>query len=120
MKKLILTFGIILASIFTMQAQERISQTDKVLNEYTSVAQLTPDQVTKVRPMIDVFYATRKDNKEKYVNDKDGLKAANKANRENFRAQLKTVLTADQIQKVDDYQKAKKDRNQANGASNQE
>ncbi len=120
MKKLILTFGIILASIVTMQAQEKISPTDKVLNEYTSVAQLTPDQVTKVRPMFDAFYATRKDNKEKYANNEDGLKAANKANRQNLKAQLKTMLTADQIQKIEDYQKAKKERSRNNGAANQE
>jgi|ERR1700722_12070299 len=120
MKKLILTFGIILASVFTMQAQEKISPTDKALNEYTTVAQLSPDQVTKIRPIFDAFYATRKENKEKYANNEEGLKAANKANRENLKAQLKTVLTAEQIQKVEDYQKAKKDRNKANGASNQE
>ncbi|MGP8217698.1 MAG: hypothetical protein ACLQQ4_19165 [Bacteroidia bacterium] len=112
MKKLIVTFGIILAGLFTVNAQQdspKQSQTDKIMNEYTSVAQVTPDQAAKVRPMVESFLATRKENKEKYANDPDGLKAANKANRENLETQLKTVLSAEQVQKIKEYQKEKQE-----------
>jgi hypothetical protein len=121
MKKLILTFGIVLAGLFTVQAQEQKTdkQVDKVVTEYTSVAQLTPDQVTKVKPMVETFIATRKANKEKYANDAEGLKTANKANRENLISQLSTVLSADQIQKIKDHIKAQKQRSKASGNTNE-
>lgn len=113
MKKLILTFGIILAGIFTVNAQTQDAsvekQVNKIITEYTSVAQLTPDQVTKVKPMLETFITTRKANKEKYANDEEGLKEANKTNRENLDAQLKTVLSADQIQKINEYNKEKRE-----------
>jgi hypothetical protein len=124
MKKLILTFGIILAGLLTVNAQSGAvdgkSQTDKILNEYTSVANLTPDQVTKIRPLLENFYTTRKENKEKYASDREGLKTANKANRDNLKSQMDAILTADQVQKIDDYNKAKKERNKEREGSNKE
>lgn len=124
MKKLILTLGIILAGLFTVNAQDnatgKLSQTDKAISEYTSVAQATPDQITKIRPMLDSYFATRKENKTKYANDADGMKAANKANRENLEAQLKTVLSAEQIQKVKDYQKEQKEKRKEAGSTSEQ
>ena len=120
MKKLILTLGIVLATIFTATAQDAKGdkQADKVLAEYTSVAQITPDQSAKIKPMIESFIATRKANKEKYANDAAGLKTANKENKENFKTQLKTVLSEDQINKIEEYNKQK--REEKRGSSNQE
>ena len=110
MKKIILTLAIVLTGMFSVNAQEKTSQTDKILTEYTNVAQLTPDQVAKVRPMLDAFAADREANKQKYANDPDGLKVANKASRESYKAKLKNILSAEQIQKIDEYQKQKKER----------
>jgi hypothetical protein len=121
MKKLILTFGIVLAGLFTAQAQEQKTdnKADKVITEYTSVAQLTPDQVTKVKPMVESFIATKKANKEKYANDAEGMKTANKANRENLITQLSTVLSADQIQKIKDHMKTQRQRSKAPESTNE-
>jgi aminoglycoside phosphotransferase family enzyme len=120
MKKLILTLGIVIATMFTATAQEARGdkQVDKVLAEYTTAAQITPDQSAKIKPMIESFLATRKENKEKYAGDAEGLKTANKTNRENLKAQLKTVLSEDQIKKIEEYNKQKREERQ--GASNQE
>jgi hypothetical protein len=120
MKKLILTFGIVLAGLFTVQAQEQKTdkQADRIITEYTSVAGLTADQVTKVKPMVESFIATRKLNKTTYANNADGLKTADKANRENLIKQLSTVLSADQIQKIKDHLKEKKDRSKAEQKAN--
>ena len=113
MKKLILTFGIILAGLFTVNAQsgaaDSKTQAEKVLTEYTSVANLTPDQVTKMRPILENLLTVRKENKEKYANDPAGMRAANKANNDNAADQMKAILSADQIQKIEDYTKAKKE-----------
>ena len=110
MKKLILTFGIILAGLFTATAQDASvdKQTAKIMDEYTSTAQITPDQAAKIKPMIEAFFTTKKENKEKYADDAVTLRTANKENRENLKRQLKTVLTPDQMQKIEDYNKEKK------------
>jgi hypothetical protein len=110
MKKLILTIAIVLTGIFSVNAQEQSGPADRMVNDYTNAAQLTPDQAAKIKPMLDNFITVRKTNKEKYANDANGLKAANKTNKENLKAQLKTVLTAEQIEKLDEYQKMKKER----------
>jgi|GEM_PF-1003368 hypothetical protein len=110
MKKLVLTLGIFFAGLFAVQAQDANAdkQTEKLMNDYTTVCSLTPDQAAKVKPMIQTFVQTRMDNRQKYQGDKDGMKAANKQNRENLDNQLKTVLSADQIQKMKDYMAQKK------------
>jgi hypothetical protein len=120
MKKLILTLGIVLAGLLTVQAQEQKTdkQTDKIITEYTSVAQLTPDQVTKVKPMVESFIATRKLNKTTYANNADGLKTANKTNRDNLLTQLSTVLSADQIQKIKEHIKEQKQRSKPSESTN--
>ncbi|HXP52004.1 MAG TPA: hypothetical protein VN922_18760 [Bacteroidia bacterium] len=124
MKKFILTFGIILTALFTVNAQngtiDTKTQTDKILSEYTSIGNLTPDQVAKVRPILENFYTTRKENKEKYANDSEGMKAANKANRENFAEQLKTVLSPEQIQKMKEYDRKKRAERKDSKETNQE
>ncbi len=110
MKKIILILAIVLTGIFSVNAQDQSSPTDRIIAQYTNVAQLTPEQVTKTRPMFDSFVATRKANKEKYANNPEGLKTANQTNKENLKAQLKTVLTAEQMEKIEEYQKIKKER----------
>ncbi len=111
MKKLILTLGIILTGLLTVNAQDAgvERQSTKLVNEYASVAQMTPDQAAKVRPILESFLATRKENKEKYSGNPQALRTANKANKENMRTQLQAVLSPDQIQKIEDYNKEKKE-----------
>ena len=49
MKKLILTLGIILTGLLTVNAQDAgvERQSTKLVNEYASVAQMTPDRQRK-------------------------------------------------------------------------
>lgn len=115
MKKLLLAFGIMLASVFTVSAQTNDAaekQTTKMVNNLTTACQLTPAQVTKVKPIIQTFVETRIANKQKYAGDAAGMKAANKQNRENMMSQLKTILSADQQAKLKEYMKEKQEKRQ--------
>ena len=113
MKKLILALGIVLTSVFSVSAQDKAASgngADKMVNTITTVCSLTPDQVTKIKPMVATFVQTRADNKQKYANDPDGLKAANKENKANLKKQLQTVLTADQVTKYEQYLQEQKEK----------
>jgi len=116
MKKLALVFGIILASVFSINAQNADSapKSDKVVSNLTTACQLTPDQVNKVKPIVDSFLKTKAENKQKYANDEDGLKAADKANKENFKTQISAVLSADQKEKFKEYLQEQKEKKAAN------
>lgn len=98
MKKLILTFGIFLAGIFFVSAQDKAAT--KLVNHLTQVCGLTPDQVSKIQPIAEDFIKTRRANKQQYANSPDSLKMANKANTKNYKSQLNAILTADQQQKL--------------------
>lgn len=111
MKKLILTFGLFLAVIFVVNAQDKSDKvTTKMVNHITQVCGLSDDQVAKVQPIVADFVKTRIANKQQYANDPAGLKAANKTNRENYISQLKTVLTADQIEKLKNDRASRKNK----------
>lgn len=111
MKKLIITLSIALAAVLSVHAQDQ-SPADKAVTLFTTVCNLSPDQTDKIRPMVTSAIDIREANKQKYANDAQGLEKANQANRENLKAQLKTVLTAEQMQKMEDYQQQKKERQQ--------
>ena|ERR1700743_2362054 len=104
MKKLILTFSILLASLMLVNAQDKTTaKATKLVNHLTQVCGLTSDQVAKIQPLAESYIKTREANKQQYANDPAGLKNANKANNQSYRAQLKTILTPDQQQKLKDY-----------------
>ena len=103
MKKLILTLGIFLSGIVCLQAQEaqggnQDKQVANITSKLTTACHLTSDQVTKIQPFVKQFVQTRNDNKEKLSSNKEALKTANKANRQQLAANLKTILSADQMQ----------------------
>jgi len=103
MKKLVLTLGIIMAGLFTVNAQvdsPAEKQTEKLTTEYTKACSLTPDQVTKVKPLIEKFVEAKMADKKKYANDADGLKKADKAAKDALIADLKPILSAEQQQKM--------------------
>jgi hypothetical protein len=104
MKKLILTFGIFLAGIFMVNAQDRAAvMTNKLVDHLKQVCVLSPDQVAKVQPIVADFVKARLANKQQYANDPAGLKAANKTARKNYKNQLSTVLSPDQIARLKAY-----------------
>jgi hypothetical protein len=106
MKKLILTLGIFFTGILCMNAQEAASndqQTSKMVANITKVCSLTSDEATKATPAIKQFVASRNADKAKYAADKVQLKAAIKADRQTLITNLKPVLSADEIQKLEDH-----------------
>jgi hypothetical protein len=106
MKKLILTFGIFLAGIFFVNAQDKGAA--KLVDRLTQVCSLTPDQASKMQPIAEDYAKTRKANKQQYASDPAGLKAANKAANKNFKAQRDAILTPDQQQKLKAYNAQKR------------
>ncbi len=98
MKKLVLTFGIFLAGIFYVNAQDK--GTSKMMDHLTQVCQLTPDQVSRVQPIVENYEKAKKANKTQFANDPSSLKGANKTAKENYKNQLKAVLTPEQMEKL--------------------
>lgn len=109
MKKLLVTLSLVLMALITVSAQEQ-TPVDKMVTTITNAANLNPDQVTKIRPMVEKFVAAKEANKQKYASDEQGMKTANKANAENLKEQLKTVLSAEQMEKLDEFKKQKQER----------
>ena len=120
MKKLLLAFGIILASVFSATAQNTDAQTKKMVGNLTQVCGLTPDQVSKITPIIKTFVETRAANMQKYSTDDAGRKAANKENRENMMNQLKTILSADQMTKLKEHMKEQHEKRAGTNETNEE
>jgi hypothetical protein len=101
MKKLLLSAGIVLSSLFFAQAQQTAAptadqQSEKMMTTLTSTCHLTPDQVTKAKPIITEFVNAILANRQKFGADKDKLKAANEASKKNRDTKLSAFLTADQ------------------------
>ena len=104
MKKLILTFSILLASLVLVNAQDKTAaKATKLVNRINQACTLTPDQVSKLQPIAESYIKAREANKQQYANDPAGLKSANKTSNENYKAQLKTILTPDQQAKLKAY-----------------
>lgn len=112
MKKLILTLGIFLAGIMFVNAQDKADAVAaKFVNKITEVCGLTPDQVAKLQPVAEDYIKTRKANKQQYATDPDGYRSATKTLNQNYKAQLKSILSPEQINKLEAYhtqQKANK------------
>lgn len=101
MKKLIVTFGIFLAGIVFVNAQDKAAAMQtKMVDRMTQVCGLTPDQVSKVQPIVAGYVKARQANKSQYANDPAGLKSANKKATEDYKSQLNTVLSTDQQAKL--------------------
>jgi hypothetical protein len=61
------------------------------------VCGLGPTQVAKLKPIVDEFVQTQTLNKRKYNKDPKALDAANEKARDHYKAQVKSILTPDQI-----------------------
>jgi hypothetical protein len=116
MKKIIMAFSIVLAGVFSVHAQEHTasqSPAGKIVDKIDVICRLTPEQKEKVRPIAQAFTSAKMDNKKKYADDTEGLKAANKASGENFKAQLKAILTTDQYAAFEQSVKEKQEKTEA-------
>ena len=104
MKKLILTFSILLAGLVMVNAQDKTAaKATKLVNRINQACGLTPDQVSKLQPIAESYIKTREANKQQYANNHDSLKSANKANNQNYKAQLNAILIPDQQTKLKAY-----------------
>jgi aminoglycoside phosphotransferase family enzyme len=106
MKKLLLTIAIVFSGIVYMQAQE-VSAADKkaaaVTNEIKTACNLTSTQADKIAPFIKTFMENKFALNQKYSNDANALQAANKTNKAQLQANLKTVLSEEQMTQVKNY-----------------
>jgi len=110
MKKIILTIGICIVSLLGAQAQQAATLTvdqkvNKMLTTLTSTCNLTPDQVTKAKPIIEETIKARMANRQQYGSDKDKLKAANQATMKAENAKMNAILNADQQVKLTAFEK---------------
>jgi len=104
MKKLILTFSILLAGLVMVNAQDKTNaKATKLVDRINQACGLTSDQVSKLQPIAESYIKAREANKQQYANDPASLKSANKTNNQNYKAQLSSILTPDQQQKLKDY-----------------
>jgi dTDP-D-glucose 4,6-dehydratase len=109
MKKIILTFGILLAGIFIVNAQDQVNnKATKLVNTLTTICALTSDQVTQIQPLAVSFVKDREANKQQYANDPTALKAANKTNNRNYKTKLYAILTPGQQAELNDYMAQRK------------
>jgi hypothetical protein len=97
MKKLMLTLGIFASGIMLVQAQDATKMQEKVMNNLNTNCKLTPDETTKVKPFVTTLVNDRIADKKANADNKAGFMTAMKASQKKFDANLKTVLTADQM-----------------------
>jgi hypothetical protein len=109
MKKLLLTAGICMTSLFFVQAQTTApasaaaaapltaqQYSEKMMTAITATCHLTSDQAAKVKPVITEFVNSMLANKQKFGTDKDKLKAANQATKKERDTKLNGILSAEQ------------------------
>jgi hypothetical protein len=121
MKRLILTFSILLAGLVMVNAQDKTTEkATKLVNHLNQVCGLTSDQVSKLQPIAESYIKTREANKQQYANDPAGLKSADRTNNQNYKAQVKAILTPDQQQKYQDYMAQQKAQRQSKKSSGTE
>ncbi len=104
MKKLILTSVLFLAGIFIVSAQDKIvAKATNLVNQLNQICGLTPDQAAQLQPLAENYLKERKANKLQYANDPGGRKSADKIANENYKNQLKNILTPEQMAKIKEY-----------------
>jgi hypothetical protein len=115
MKKYISIAVAFLIGVITLNAQNaphavvsQDKQVTRLMAELQQACQLTPEQATKVQPIVQSFVNTRAANRQQYGSDKTSLHTANQSNMKNFKASLSTVLSADQMNAYEQYKKQRK------------
>jgi len=113
MKKLILSFGIFLAAFFAVNAQSRMDvKATKMVDKINRVCGLTPDQAARLQTVATQYLKTRHANLQQYGNNPDEMKQADKTANQNYKAQLKSILTPEQAQKMKAYREEQKAKRQ--------
>jgi hypothetical protein len=87
-------------------------KTANALTEIANAVTLTSDQIEKITPFLNEFYKQKDIDQAQYKDNEESLKTAAKERKETLLANLKTVLSEDQIGKIKEY--LKKQNNQDN------
>jgi predicted component of type VI protein secretion system len=99
-KKIILAFAIILVGIGCSSEQSKVEKAaSKLVDKLNTACQLTPDETTRIKPLVKKFIETRRENTDKYASQQEALKLANETNRTNLIDSLKAILSPDQLEK---------------------
>jgi len=111
MKKLVTTLSIFLLGAMCIQAQQAPNayienQATKLTNKIASVGNLSKDQATKIRPFVEQFVEAKNEDTRTYANDQQGFKTAMKTERQEFKSNLQTVLSPEQMTQLTKYYKA--------------
>jgi len=125
MKKIILTAGICMVSLFYAQAQQANAKAsipfdqkvNKMVGVLTATCKLSADQVAKVQPIIAQAMKEKMANREQYSTDKQKLKAANQATRKETNEKLDAILTPEQQSKLAAFEQQRKAQIQKNKAA---
>lgn len=100
MKKVIIGLGLILLAAGCSNDNKRET---KIIANMNAACQLTPDQKSKVAPLIEDFLKVKRSNEDQYASDPAGLKKANEANRQDYLKKLQTVLSPEQYEEFQAY-----------------
>jgi hypothetical protein len=85
-------------------------KTSNLVGEMTKVAALTPDEISKITPIVSEFQKQKRADKVSFKGNKEKLAAARKLRIDNLSSQLKVIVTPDQYTKLQDHWKNKTNR----------
>lgn len=110
MKRFILLLCVTLFAFGCANEQKRIDKmASKMVNTINTACQLTPDQQTKVKDAASAFVKAKMENADKYAQNQEILINRNAAAKNDYVAQLKSVLTPDQLDKLKTYHEQHKE-----------
>jgi hypothetical protein len=108
MKKIVLLLGVILLLGVGCNRDKAKRAATKMVDRMSSACNFTPDEKTKMIPVVEKFIKTRVENKDKYANDQGALSKADSMNRAWYIDTLKVILTPDQLEKLKTFQAQQK------------
>ena len=108
MKKIILLFGITLVFGIGCNRDKAKRAAMKMVDKMSSICNITPDEKTKMIPVVEKFIKTKVENRDKYASDQGALNKADSVNRAWYADTLKAILTPDQLEKLKTFQAQQK------------
>lgn len=114
MKKYIFVFAsLVMALIIGCSHNNPQKQVDKLMDNIQHGCQLTPDQVNKIKPMVQDFVSARIAARKKYGDNQDAMRKFADSARKDFKTKLSTVLSDDQMQQLMAHMKQEHDQKRA-------
>ncbi len=109
MKKLLLTSGIIFLLVACNNEKKQAEKMENRMEaKIVAACQPTADQQAKIKATIEEYVNARLANKHKYSKDQDSLDMENKQAKNKYINTLKTILTPEQVEKVQNAFKQEK------------